>query len=34
VGAGASILTSGWSINVPRGTILEVNLAAPVNIQM
>jgi hypothetical protein len=34
VGAGASILTSGSSINVPRGTILEVNLAAPVNIQM
>jgi hypothetical protein len=34
VGAGASILTSGASINVPRGTILEVNLAAPVNIQM
>ena len=34
VGAGASILTSGASINVPRGTILEVNLAEPVNIQM
>jgi hypothetical protein len=34
VGAGASILTSGSSINVPRGTILEVNLAAPVSIQM
>jgi hypothetical protein len=34
VGAGASILTSGSSINVPRGTILEVNLAAPLSIQM
>jgi hypothetical protein len=34
VGAGASILTSGASINVPRGTILEVNLAAPLTVQM
>ena len=28
VGAGASILTSGASINVPRGTILETTLSA------
>jgi hypothetical protein len=34
VGAGASLLTSGASINVPRGTILEVNLAAPLQVQM
>ena len=34
VGAGASILTSGQSINVPRGTILEVDLADPVQVQM
>ena len=32
VGAGASILTSGASINVPRGTILEVNLTAPLTV--
>ena len=34
VGAGASILTSGQSINVPRGTMLEVNLAEAVSIRM
>ena len=34
VGAGASILTSGQSINVPRGTILEVNLADAIDIRM
>jgi len=34
VGVGASILTRGSSINVPRGTILEVNLAAPLTVQM
>ena len=28
IGAGASILTSGASINIPRGTILETTLAA------
>jgi hypothetical protein len=28
VGVGASILTSGSSINIPRGTILETTLAA------
>lgn len=28
VGAGVSILTSGASINVPRGTILETTLSA------
>ena len=32
VGAGASILTSGASINIPRGTILEVNLTAPLTV--
>lgn len=34
VGAGASILTGGQSINVPRGTILEVDLAEAVSIRM
>lgn len=34
IGAGASILTGGASINVPQGTLLEVNLAAPVTVQM
>ena len=34
VGAGASILTRGASINVPRGTILEVNLSAALTVQM
>ena len=34
VGVGASLLTSGSSINVPRGTILEVTLAAPLQVQM
>ncbi len=33
VGAGASLLTSGASINVPRGTILETTLAAPFTVQ-
>ncbi len=32
VGAGASILTSGASINVPAGTILETSLAAPLEL--
>jgi len=32
VGLGASILTSGSSINVPAGTILETNLRAPLTI--
>jgi len=32
VGAGASILTGGASINVPRGTILETTLAAPLTV--
>lgn len=32
VGAGASILTRGSSINVPRGTILETTLAAPLTV--
>jgi hypothetical protein len=31
VGAGASILTSGSSINIPRGTILETSLASAVS---
>lgn len=29
VGVGASLLTSGTSINVPRGTLLETTLAEP-----
>jgi hypothetical protein len=33
VGVGASLLTSGASINVPRGTILETTLAAPFTAQ-
>ena len=32
VGAGVSILTSGASINVPRGTIVETTLSAPLTI--
>ena len=32
VGVGASILTSGSSINIPRGTIVETTLRAPVTI--
>jgi len=34
VGVGASILTSGASINIPRGTILETTLAAPLTITL
>jgi hypothetical protein len=34
VGAGASILTSGASINIPRGTIVETTLAAPLTITL
>ncbi len=34
VGAGASILTRGASINVPRGTIVETTLSAPVTISL
>jgi len=33
VGAGVSILTSGSSINVPRGTLLETTLRIPLVIQ-
>ncbi len=32
VGAGASILTSGASINIPRGTIVETTLSAPLSV--
>jgi hypothetical protein len=32
VGAGASILTSGASINIPRGSIIETTLAAPLTV--
>jgi hypothetical protein len=32
VGAGASLLTSGASINVPRGTILETALRTPLTV--
>ena len=34
VGVGASILTSGSSINIPRGTILETTLAAALVVPM
>ena len=34
VGVGASILTSGSSINIPRGTILETRLDAPLTVDM
>lgn len=34
VGVGASILTRGASINVPRGTIVETTLAAPVTVTL
>lgn len=33
VGAGASILTSGATINIPAGTLVETNLAAPLTVQ-
>lgn len=32
VGAGASILTRGASVNIPRGTIVETTLAAPLTV--
>jgi hypothetical protein len=32
VGAGVSILTSGASVNIPRGTIIETNLQAPLTV--
>ena len=32
VGVGASILTRGASINIPRGTIIETTLAAPLTV--
>jgi hypothetical protein len=34
VGAGASILTSGSSINIPRGTILETSLASALTVTL
>lgn len=34
VGAGASILTRGASVNIPRGTIVETTLSAPVAVTM
>ena len=34
VGAGASILTRGASINIPRGTIVETTLSAPLTVQL
>jgi len=34
VGAGASILTSGASVNIPRGTIVETTLSAPLTITL
>ena len=32
VGAGASILTRGASVNIPRGTIVETTLSAPLTV--
>ncbi len=32
VGAGVSILTQGESVNIPRGTLLETTLAAPLTV--
>ena len=32
VGVGASVLTSGASVNIPRGTLLETTLSAPLTI--
>ena len=34
VGAGASIITSGGSINIPRGTIVETVLTQPVTVRI
>ena len=34
VGVGASILTRGSSINIPRGTIVETTLSAPLTVPM
>lgn len=34
VGAGASILTRGSSVNIPRGTIVETSLSAPVEVRL
>jgi hypothetical protein len=34
VGVGASILTSGASVNIPRGTILETTLSAALTVPM
>jgi len=32
VGVGASILTSGASVNIPRGTIIETTLRTPLTV--
>jgi hypothetical protein len=32
IGLGASIITSGSSINIPAGTLVETNLAAPLTL--
>jgi hypothetical protein len=34
VGAGAALLTSGASVNIPRGTILETSLIAPLTVRL
>ncbi len=34
IGAGASILTSGASINIPAGTLVETNLRTPLTVQV
>ena len=34
VGAGASVLTRGSSVNIPRGTIIETTLSAPLTVSL
>jgi hypothetical protein len=34
VGVGAALLTSGASVNIPRGTIVETSLTAPLTVQL
>jgi hypothetical protein len=34
VGAGAAILTRGASVNIPRGTLIETNLNAPLQVPL
>jgi hypothetical protein len=34
VGVGAALLTSGASVNIPRGTIVETTLSAPLTVPL